>query len=66
MGGTNKFGKNIGHHNKKLDQISNHVHFIWDFPKSQINEYNDRGSKSKHRKNASLKRDWTTSLDIDN
>ena len=39
MGGTNQFGINTCHHNNKLDQILNHLHLVWDFPKSPINEY---------------------------
>ena len=41
MGGINQFGTNTCHHNKKLDQILNHLHLFWDFPKSPINEYSD-------------------------
>ena len=41
MGGTNQFGTNTCHHNKKLDQILNHLHLFGDFPKSPINEYSD-------------------------
>ena len=38
VGGTNQFGINTRHHNKKLDQILNHLHLFWDFPKFPINE----------------------------
>ena len=41
MGGTNQLGTNTCHHNKKLNQILNHLHLFWDFPKSLINEYSD-------------------------
>ena len=39
--GTNQFDTNTCHNNKKLDQILNHLHLFWDFPKSPINEYSD-------------------------
>ena len=42
MGGTNQFDTNKCHQNKTLDQILNHLHLFWDFPKSLINEYNDK------------------------
>jgi hypothetical protein len=42
VGNTNQFGTNTTcHHNNKLDQILNHLHLFWDFPKSPINEYSD-------------------------
>ena len=39
MGVTNQFGINTCHHNKKLNQILNHLHLFWHFPKSLINKY---------------------------
>jgi hypothetical protein len=39
--GTSQFDTNTCHHNKKLDQILNHLHLFWDFPKSPIKEYSD-------------------------
>ena len=45
MGGTNQFGTNTCHHNKKLNWILNHLQLFWDFPKSLINEYSDKVSK---------------------
>ena len=46
MGGINQFDTNTCHHNKKLNQISNHLHLFWDFPKSLINEYSDKDKKT--------------------
>ena len=48
VGGTNQFGTNTCHHNKKLDQILNHLQLFWDFPKSPINEYSDLISGGVH------------------
>ena len=42
MGGTNQFGTNTWHHNKKLKQMLNQLHLFWDFPKSLINKYSDK------------------------
>ena len=42
VGITNQFGTNTCHHNKKLDQILSHLHIIWDFPESPINEYSGK------------------------
>ena len=41
MDDTNQYGTNTCHHNKKLNQILNHLHLFGDFPKSLINEYCD-------------------------
>ena len=41
MGGTNQFGTNTYHHNKKLNWILKHLQLFWDFPKSLVNEYSD-------------------------
>ena len=43
MGDTNQFSKNIGHQNKKLDQILKHLHLFGTFPKSPIKKYSDQG-----------------------
>ena len=43
-GDTNQFDKNTYHHNEKLDHVLNHLHLFWDFPKSPINKYSDKGS----------------------
>ena len=47
MGGTNQFDTNTCHHNKKLDQILNHLQLFRDFSKSPINEYSDSGETVK-------------------